>query len=166
MKKLFTVGRLVELLRDTLQLEVIGDEAGLAREISSGEVSSPGLVLAGYTERFPAHRVQVFRETEITYLASLTAEKRREVLELFFSFPVPCVFVTKAQELPPELTEIASRHGVPLLRSPLKTSEFYRHIKPAVAEEFAPTITLHGTLADVYGVGLLFVGQSGIGKSE
>ena len=166
MKKPFSVGRLLELLRETLQLEVIGGEAGLGREISSGEVSSPGLVLAGYTERFPAHRVQVFGETEITYLASLDPEKRSEVLELFFSFPVPCVFVTKAQDLPAELTEIADRRGVPVLRSPLKTAEFYRLVKPVITEEFAPTATLHGSLADVYGVGLLFTGQSGIGKSE
>jgi HPr kinase/phosphorylase len=166
MKRPFTVARLLELLHDTLQLELIGDEAGLQREITSNEVSSPGLVLAGYVDRFPANRLQVFGETEITYLASRPAEQRRHVLELFFSFDVPCVVVTKGLEIPDEMVEIASRHGVPLLRSALKTTEFYRRVKPALDEEFAPTTTLHGSLADVYGVGLLFVGRSGIGKSE
>jgi HPr kinase/phosphorylase len=64
------------------------------------------------------------------------------------------------------MLEIAARNGVPILRSALKTAEFYRRVKPAIEAEFAPTATLHGSLADVYGVGLLFIGQSGIGKSE
>jgi HPr kinase/phosphorylase len=161
-----TVRRLLDLLRDTLQLELIGDDAGLAREITSSEVSSPGLVLAGFTDRFPAKRMQVFGETEIAYLASLPAEQRRQMLELFFSFEVPCVIVTKGLEILPEMLEIASIHGVAILRSALKTTEFYRRVRPALEEEFAPTTTLHGSLADVYGVGLLFMGRSGIGKSE
>lgn len=166
MKMPFTVARLLELLRDTLQLELIGDDAGLRREITSAEVSSPGLVLAGFTDRFPANRMQVFGETEIAYLASLPAEQRRHVLELFFSFEVPCAIVTKGLEILPEMLEIASRHGVAILRSALKTTEFYRRVRPALDEEFAPSTTLHGSLADVYGVGLLFMGRSGIGKSE
>src|SRR5690242_416167 len=164
--KSLTVGRLLDQMGGILQLELVGGEGMLSREITSSEVSSPGLALAGFVERFPSNRVQVFGETEITYLNSLPADQRRHVLELFFSFPIPCAIVTKGQALPEEMIEIAQRAGVPILRSPLKTSEFYRRIKPAIAEEFAPTTTLHGTLADVYGVGLLFVGKSGIGKSE
>jgi HPr kinase/phosphorylase len=153
-------------MRDTLQLELIGDDAGLARHVTSSEASSPGLVLAGYTDRFVAQRIQVLGETEVSYLWSLEPERRRHVLSRFLSFPIPCLFVTKAQEFPPELGEIAGEAGVPILRSALKTNEFYRRVKPFLEEEFAPTTTLHGSLADVYGVGLLFVGQSGIGKSE
>ena len=76
------------------------------------------------------------------------------------------MFVTKGQEVPGELLDLARVRGIPLLRSRLKTAEFYRRIKPIVEEAFAPRTTLHGSLADVYGVGLLFIGQSGIGKSE
>jgi HPr kinase/phosphorylase len=166
MKPAFTVGRLYEMMREPLQLELIGDDAGLQREIKSSEVSSPGLVLAGYVERFPAQRVQVFGETEITYLVSLTAAERKRVLDLFFSFDVPCVVVTKGQTIPPEMRDQAKARGVPILRTALTTSDFYQKVKPAIADEFAPTTTLHGSLADVYGVGLLFIGQSGIGKSE
>jgi HPr kinase/phosphorylase len=166
MKKAFTVGRVLELMREPLQLELLSDDAGLSREILSSEVSSPGLVLAGFVDRFPAHRVLVFGETEMTYLASLTPSRRKRVLALFFSFRVPCVVVTKGQEVPQDMLQAARDRGVPILRSPLKTSEFYARVKPAIAEEFAPTTTLHGSLADVYGVGLLFIGQSGIGKSE
>ena len=161
-----TVGQLLERLRGTLQLEEIEPGTGLEREVANAEVSSPGLVLAGYVKRFSAGRLQVLGETEITYLSSLGAPERKNILELFFSFPIPAVFVTKGQRLPTGLKEIASAAGIPLIRTKLKTAEFYRRIKPVLEMEFAPTIALHGSLADVFGVGLFFTGKSGIGKSE
>jgi HPr kinase/phosphorylase len=161
-----TVGRLVERLRDTLHLEPLGEAVGLDRPVTSPEVSSPGLVLAGYTERFVPNRCQVLGETELRYLMSLDPARRAEMLRLFFALPVPCVFITKGLEVPDEITRAAFGAGVGLFRSPLKTNEFYNRVKPAIEEEFAPRATLHGSLADVYGVGLLLMGQSGIGKSE
>ncbi len=151
---------------DPLQIESLTGDLGLDRQLAETEVASPGLALAGYTGRFMAHRLHVFGETEITYLASLAPDARRATLENFFSHDLPCVFVTKGQEVPVELLELARARSVPVLRSKLKTAEFYRRIKPIVEEAFAPRTTLHGSLADVYGVGLLFVGKSGIGKSE
>jgi HPr kinase/phosphorylase len=161
-----TVGQLLDRLRGTLQLEEIEPGMGLDRAIGNPEVSSPGLVLAGYVERFSAERLQVLGETEITYLESLTLANRRKILELFFSFPIPAVFVTKGQKLPNGLKDIAAAAGVPLILTKLKTAEFYRRIKPVLEMEFAPTASLHGSLADVFGVGLFFTGMSGIGKSE
>lgn len=161
-----TVGRLFESLRERLGLELLSTDSGLSREIVSPEASSPGLVLAGYVERFVPNRVQVLGETEISYLASRDRDLRHRVVDAFFSFAVPVVFVTKGQELPSGLLEAANRAGVAILRSPLKTNEFYRRLKPWLEDEFAPQTTLHGSLADVFGVGLLFIGKSGIGKSE
>ncbi len=161
-----TVGALFDLLKTELELEALGVERGLDRPVESTEVSSPGLVLAGYFERFPSHRLQVLGETEISYLCSLSEEDRTRLLERFFSFPVPCVFITKGQRLPPGMLEIAEKASVPLLRSALRTAEFYTRAKSILEGHFAPSTTLHGSLADVFGVGLLFVGQSGIGKSE
>ena len=166
MKAKLTVGRLVERLRETLALDKPASEQGFDREIRSPNVSSPGLVLAGYVERFPAHRLQVFGETEVSYILSKSEAERRTILEKYFSFPIPAVFVTKAQQPPLEMAELAAATGVPILGSRLKTNEFYTRIKPWLEEEFAPTTTLHGSLADVFGVGLLFIGRSGIGKSE
>ncbi len=166
MNTAITVGRLFTLLRDELELELLGSESGFERPVPVSEISSPGLALAGYVQRFPANRLQVFGETEVSYLFSLPDADRQRILETFFAFPIPCVFVTKAQRLPPGLAEIAEASGVPLIRSALKTAEFYRRVKPIIETEFAPSTTLHGSLADIFGVGLLFIGQSGIGKSE
>jgi HPr kinase/phosphorylase len=149
-----------------LQLEALTGDLGLDRQIPDAEVASPGLALAGYIGRFAANRLHVLGETEITYLNTLPPEQRQKSLATFFGFDLPCIFVTKGQEVPAELLEFARAKGVPVLRSRLKTAEFYRRIKPVVEEAFAPRTTLHGSLADVYGVGLLFVGRSGIGKSE
>jgi HPr kinase/phosphorylase len=151
---------------DPLQLEALTGDLGLDRQMPEVEVAGPGLALAGYTGRFAPNRLHVFGETEITYLNSLSPEQRRNSLEKFFSFDLFCIFVTKGQEIPSEMLELGRAKGVPVLRSKLKTAEFYRRIKPIVEEAFAPRATLHGSLADVYGVGLLFMGRSGIGKSE
>ena len=151
---------------DPLQLEALTGELGRDRQLPEAEVASPGLALAGYTGRFAPGRLHVLGETEITYLRSLDAAGRRQRLEAFFGFDLPCIFVTKGQQVPQELLDLAQDRSVPVLRSRLKTAEFYRRVKPIVEDAFAPRTTLHGSLADVYGVGLLFVGRSGIGKSE
>jgi HPr kinase/phosphorylase len=165
-KAKLTVARLLERMRDVLLLEHEAETGGLDREITSPHVSSPGLALAGYTERFAAHRLQVLGETEITYLASLPLEERRRILQGFFRFPIPCVFLTKGLKPPPGIVEEATFANVAVLCSGLKTNEFYNRIKPWLEEEFAASTSMHASLADVFGVGLLFVGRSGIGKSE
>ena len=161
-----TVRRLIERMHEVLQLEHVERTQGLDRTVDNPDVSSPGLALAGYVKRFPAERLQVLGETEITYLNSLDAQTRRAHLTTFFSFPIPCVFVTKGQDPGADLSDLATHAGVALIRSGLKTNEFYTRIKPWLEEEFAATTNLHGSLSDVFGVGLLFVGRSGIGKSE
>src|SRR5215216_4615397 len=125
-----TVGRLLERMKDMLELEHVEGTNGLERVIETPNVSSPGLLLAGYVERFPLRRLQVLGETEITYLKSLDPETRRQNLTRFFSFAIPCVFVTKGQEPGPDLVEIAKTAGVGVIRSRLKTNEFYTRIKP------------------------------------
>jgi HPr kinase/phosphorylase len=159
-------GALFEQLRSLLELERVPGTGGLERTVTASDVSSPGLALAGFVDRFPGARLQVFGETEVTYLLSLDPDTRRAHLAKFFAFPIPCVFVTKGLALPPEVVEEAAKAGVAILRSTLRTSEFYNRIKPWLEDAFAPQTNLHGSLADVYGIGLLFVGQSGIGKSE
>jgi len=157
---------LLERKGDPLQLEALTGDVGLDREIPTPEASSPGLVLAGYTTRFAAHRLHILGETEVSYLSALDAAARRRSLEMLFQFDLPCVVISKGQEPPAELLELARAKGVPVIRTRLKTAEFYRRLKPFLDEAFAPATTVHASLADVFGVGLLFLGRSGIGKSE
>lgn len=151
---------------ESLRLETLTGDVGLDRPMPSPDISSPGLVLAGFTARFVPNRLHVLGETEISYLNSLEPDERAQKLGVFFEYELPCVFVTKNQRAPRELLARARERGIPVLRSRLKTAEFYRRIKPFLDEAFAPKTTVHGSLADVYGVGLLFIGRSGIGKSE
>jgi HPr kinase/phosphorylase len=161
------VGDLLNKKAEQLQLELLTGEVGLEREIRSPEASSPGLVLAGYTARFVGtDRIHILGETEITYLASLDAKARRATVETFLSYALPCIVITKAQDAPEELLVLARDKGIPVIRTRLKTAEFYRRLKPFLDDAFAPRTTVHGSLADVFGVGLLFRGRSGIGKSE
>jgi HPr kinase/phosphorylase len=161
-----TVDELLRAKKESLALELLTDGRGLVREIHNPDISSPGLVLTGYTERFPSDRVQVLGETEVSFLESLDEERRRAAVEAFLSFDIPVIFITKGQEPPAPLVEVANQVGTPVILSGLKTSEFYTRVKPFLEERFAPTVTMHGSLADVYGVGLLFMGSSGVGKSE
>lgn len=151
---------------DPLQLESLTGEQGLDRPLPDQEVASPGLVLAGYIGRFVPSRLHVLGETEITYLHSLDEAVRKEAIETFMGYDLPIVFVTKGQDPPDLLLSLAKARSIPVLRTKLKTAEFFRRIKPVLEDAFAPRTTLHGSLADVYGVGLLFTGRSGIGKSE
>lgn len=161
-----TVGDLVERKGEALQLDILTGDIGLDRPIPVPQVSSPGLVLAGFTKRFFSKRIHVLGETEVAYLRSLSKEERIKSWNTLVSFDLPCVFVTKGQRLPKELVDAARERGIPVIRSKLKTSEFYQRLTPYLTEEFAPRTSLHGSLADVFGVGLLFMGRSGIGKSE
>lgn len=164
--RILSVADLLEQRQKSLDLTLVAGGGGLTREITSSDISSPGLVLAGFTDRFPRSRMQVLGETEVMYLRSMDPDRKRGVLADFLGLEIPVVFVTKGLEPPRELVSLAEERSIPVLQSKLKTGEFYRRIKPFLEEEFAPSTAIHGSLADVYGVGLLFVGASGIGKSE
>src|SRR5512138_7073 len=161
-----TVSDLLRIKAQYLQLELLTKAADLERPIASSTVSSPGLALTGFSERFPRGRLQVLGETEVRYLRSVDDETRREAVERLLHLAIPAVIVTKNQQVPGILIELADAARVPVLRSKLKTGEFYRRLQPWLDDAFAPATTMHGSMADVYGVGLLFVGRSGIGKSE
>jgi HPr kinase/phosphorylase len=161
-----TVEDLFRTKAESLQLELLTPECPLDRVIESPTLSSPGLVLAGFRDRYLIGRLQVLGETEIRYLHSLEVDQQRETIDAFLQLQIPALFVTKQLELPAPLLELAGMHCIPVLRSALKTRDFYRRLQPYLEERFAPAMTVHGSLADVYGVGLLFMGRSGIGKSE
>ena len=164
--KSLTVQEILDFKRETLALEVLTTGVSLERRASDPDVSSPGLALAGYTARVPEGRMWVFGETEMTYLRTLPPETARAHLDRLFAYDVPAIFVSKGQAVPEGFLEAATAHGVPVILSHRSTKYVYQRLKPYLEEALAPSTNLHGSLADVYGVGLLFVGDSGVGKSE
>ena len=161
-----TIEELYADKREVLDLELLTPELPLNGVIEGPSLSSPGLILTGFNERMPEGRLQVLGETEVSYMRSLEDGPLEEVLGRLFALQMPALIVTKKMTLPQPLLEDAVARGVPVLRTSLKTGDFYRRLQPYLEAMFAPTTTMHGSLADVYGVGLLFVGRSGIGKSE
>jgi len=161
-----SVQELLDARGDVLELEVLTHGVSLESITEDPDVTSPGLALAGHTSRVPAGRMWVFGETEMSYVTALGEGEARARLAALFAFGVPAAFVTKGQSVPDFFLDVAGEYGVPVLRSAKSTKEFYRRLKPYLEEVLAPTTTLHGSLADVYGIGVLFMGESGVGKSE
>lgn len=165
-KKTLTVGSLLEDTREPLQLELVnGIEQG-PLAITLTDIHRPGLALAGFMQNYLNERIQVLGETEILYLNTRPEDVRREAVARLMSVPVTCIIVTRALDIPKELLQSATQHGVPVLRTSMLTTPFIHELTKYLDDRFAPTTEVHATLVDVYGVGLLFTGRSGIGKSE
>lgn len=152
--------------REALDMELLTPDLSLSAEIEGPSLSSPGLILTGFNERMPTGRLQVLGETEVAYIRSLQEGEVEPVLDRLFALKMPALVVTKRLDVPAPILAEAIARDVPVFRTSLKTGDFYRRLQPYLEGMFAPTTTMHGSLADVYGVGLLFVGRSGIGKSE
>jgi HPr kinase/phosphorylase len=161
-----TLEELLEARGEILSLELLTPELNLDRECRDPDLSSPGLALAGFVARFPEGRMQVLGETEMAYLATLEPEELESCLRTLFRQDFPALFITKGQEVPLVVLQSAREANVPVFRSYLTTKAFFSRIKTYLEVALAPSTTVHGSLADVYGVGLLFIGKSGIGKSE
>jgi HPr kinase/phosphorylase len=160
------VGALLEDRKFDLRLTLIAGKRGLSRKIASDRIQKPGLALAGYTEYLHKERLQVFGNTEMSYLATLSAERAGEVLRAFFSREVACLVVTKSIEIPAVMAEAAEASGVPVLQTSHLSSEFIENVHNYLEDVLAAQTSMHGVLLDVFGVGILLLGKSGIGKSE
>lgn len=134
--------------------------------IESSDLNRPGLQLSGFFEYFSMDRVQLFGKGEIEYLKSLSQDICKERLETYFSYPIPCVIISRNQYPDDMIIEAARKHDVPLFLSDLDTMKISNNTSAFLDNELAPTIARHGGLIDVYGVGVFLTGESGIGKSE
>ncbi len=161
-----TVEKLYQEHKEEFELYLLTNGSGLMKKIETPAIHRPGLALAGYTQRFPHRRALILGETEMAFLASLTSEERTRLLRNFFSFDVPVLFITKGLNPPTELIKLASENNTAILQTRFNTADFVIQLSGFLDEFFAPRITVHGTLVDVYGVGLLYTGKAGIGKSE
>jgi HPr kinase/phosphorylase len=160
------ISRLLEENDYDLRLTLIAGDAGLGRKVDSPRIQKPGLALTGFTEHLHTGRVQVFGNTEISYLRTLSEARQLEVLRTVFSEDLACVVVTKNLEVPPTMIQAANENQLPMLKTTLLSSTFIQQVQSYLEEALTLTATLHGVLMDVFGVGILLLGKSGIGKSE
>lgn len=164
--KTLGVARLYEDQREELQLELLTESLASKREITVSDINRPGMALMGFVENFLPERIQILAQTELTYMATLSPEGVREAIDRLFQFTMPLVVVCKGLDVPKYLIERANATGCPVLRTPQSTTPFIHSLTSYLDHMFAPSVTVHGSLVDVYGCGLLFTGRSAIGKSE
>ena len=149
-----------------LSMRIVAGESGFDRVISWGRIQRPGLAFAGFLAFIKPGRIQILGESELNYLDTLPAAVRRERIASICALPVAAFVVTKGQEAPEDLVIECRAREVPLLVSPQTTSVVIHSITRVLEDELAPLTSLHGVLVDVYGMGVLLLGDSGIGKSE
>ncbi len=152
--------------RERLVVELLAGEEGMSRLLTSANIHRPSLALAGILDLYTFDRIQVLGNTELLYLAKLSGEERRSALDTIFQFDLPCVVVSGGKEPPQHLVKLAETNGVPLFASSLSTARLFHQAIACLDEAFAMRTQVHASLVDVYGVGLLITGRSGIGKSE
>ena len=149
-----------------LDLELLAGERGLENLVSAPRIQKPGLALAGYTTNLHPDRIQVLGSTELSYLEQLDAQVVAENLANLCTLDISCFIITKGQEPPQILIEEVQKRGIPLLRTHHQSSTFISLITKFLEERLLPATPVQGVLVDVLGVGVLLIGDSGIGKSE
>lgn len=148
-------------------MEVLCGEEGLKRPITVADLYRPGLEMAGYFEFHPQERVQILGKTELTFIEGLSPTDRAErIARLCTPDETPCIIISRSLEAPIELLAAANEKRLPLLRTPISTTILASRLTGFLENRLAPSTTIHGVLVDVYGIGMLISGSSGIGKSE
>jgi HPr kinase/phosphorylase len=157
---------IIENLKNKFKIKLLTPSLPLDTVVNSPDLNRPALLFTGFEEIFLYDRLQIIGESEIRVLNSFSSKKRREIIKKFFSYPIPAVFITKGFFPPEGFLQEASNNLCPVFSVSYSTTPFMRELFYFLALRLSPWTVLHGNAVNVYGAGVLFVGRSGIGKSE
>lgn len=155
-----------KLTKDLPYIDIVSGEEFSDREIEVIDLSRPAIEMTGYFDFYSKERIQLFGATEVSYINQLTSEKRRDIFERMCTPSTPAFLVSRGQEMPEGLVEVATKAEIPVLTSKRSTTRVSANVMNFLEEHLAERMDQHGVFMDVYGIGVLIVGDSGIGKSE
>ncbi len=164
--KSITIRDFFDKNKKDLALSLVTEPGTLNKSLSSPHINRPGLALAGYLDVFSSECIQVFGEVEVRYLQSLKEDLMLERARTIFKLDIPCIIVTKGLTFPPAMEYLANDLNIPILSSRFSTTQLIQQLTRHLQYVFAMEKTIHATLIDVFGLGILLSGKSGIGKSE
>ncbi|WP_227394247.1 HPr(Ser) kinase/phosphatase [Jeotgalibacillus aurantiacus] len=147
-------------------LELVSGEEGIHRPVTTSDISRPGLEMAGYFSYYPAERIQLLGRTEMSFYELLSTDEKKDRMGQLCTDNTPGIILSRDIEVPAELIEASERNQVPVMKTPVKTTRFSSRLTNFLESKLAPSTALHGVLVDIYGVGVLITGKSGVGKSE
>lgn len=153
-------------LKERFQLELLAGEEGLYRAITTSDISRPGIEMAGFFTYYPARRLQLLGRTELSFFQQLEDAEKQERMEKLCTYDTPGIVISRGLAAPPELIENAEKTGVPIMRSHLPSTQLISQLTNYLDTKLAKSTAMHGVLVDIYGIGVLITGASGVGKSE
>ncbi|ADU31815.1 HPr(Ser) kinase/phosphatase [Evansella cellulosilytica] len=157
----------VQDLVKEFKLELLNNEEDVAfRPITTSDLSRPGMEMAGFFTYYPAKRIQLLGKTEMTFFSQLTPEEQEDRVERLCTYDTPGIVLSRGMEAPEKLVEAANKMGVPVLRSEMTTTRLSSQLTNYLESQLAPMTAMHGVLVDIYGIGVMITGSSGVGKSE
>ncbi|SDH20660.1 Hpr(Ser) kinase/phosphatase [Alteribacillus persepolensis] len=153
-------------LVEHFNLEVLAGEDEVHRAITTSDISRPGIEMAGFFTYYPAKRLQLFGRTELSFFQQLTNDEKQERMEKLCTYDTPGIIISRGLSAPKELIESAEKTGVPIMRSDVTTTRLSSQLTNYLEAKLAKATAVHGVLVDIYGIGVLLTGASGVGKSE
>jgi HPr kinase/phosphorylase len=152
--------------KDSLKLSLVAGDEGLKKVIKEKSINRPGIALSGFLTFFAAERIQLFGAGEMAYMKTLSHAEQEDILLKFAELEIPCMVVSRDLDPTRIMIEVSNRYDIALFRSPIGSKDIVTMATVLLEYEFAPTVTEHGTMLDIKGIGTFLRGKSGIGKSE